>query len=103
MSWKAVDRYSQDYIELQTKDKVKFYKTPDAILRAQLAAWDKVVAKKAEREPDVQEGARLAEGLRRARRAAGRSTTNVDFTHGLQPLLRRSRPPRRPDAAPAEA
>ena len=29
MSWKAIDRYSKDYIELQTKDKVKFYKTPD--------------------------------------------------------------------------
>ena len=29
MSWKAIDRYSQDYVELQTKDNVKFYKTPD--------------------------------------------------------------------------
>ena len=33
MSWKAIDRYSKDYIELQTKDKVKFYKTPDSILQ----------------------------------------------------------------------
>jgi TRAP-type mannitol/chloroaromatic compound transport system substrate-binding protein len=33
MSWKAIDRYSKDYIELQTKDKVKFYKTPDAVLQ----------------------------------------------------------------------
>src|ERR1700716_1234915 len=32
MSWKAIDRYSQDYIELQTKDNVKFYKTPDSVL-----------------------------------------------------------------------
>jgi TRAP-type mannitol/chloroaromatic compound transport system substrate-binding protein len=47
MSWKAIDRNSKDYIELKTKDKVNFYKTPDAILRAQLAAYDKVVAKKA--------------------------------------------------------
>jgi TRAP-type mannitol/chloroaromatic compound transport system substrate-binding protein len=46
MSWKATHRYSQDYIELRTKDKVNFYKTPDPILRAQLAAWDKVIAKK---------------------------------------------------------
>ncbi|TKW76526.1 MAG: twin-arginine translocation signal domain-containing protein, partial [Bradyrhizobium icense] len=30
MSWKAVDRYSKDYAEMQTKDNVKFYKTPDA-------------------------------------------------------------------------
>src|SRR5258707_4537983 len=35
MSWKAVDRYSKDYIELQTKDKVRFYKTPDSILQRQ--------------------------------------------------------------------
>ena len=47
MSWKAIDRYSQDYIELQTKDKVKFYKTPDAILKKQLEIYDQVVAKKA--------------------------------------------------------
>ena len=46
MSWKAIQRNSQDYIELKTKDKINFYKTPDAILRAQLAAWDKVTAAK---------------------------------------------------------
>ncbi len=46
MSWKAVDRNSKDYIELK-KAGVNFYKTPDAILRAQLDAWDKVIAKKA--------------------------------------------------------
>ena len=47
MSWKAIDRYSQDYIDLQVKDKVKFYKTPDAILKKQLEVYDQVVAKKA--------------------------------------------------------
>ncbi len=47
MSWKAIQRNSQDYIELKTKDKINFYKTPDAILRAQLAAWDKVTSAKA--------------------------------------------------------
>ena len=51
MSWKAIQRNSQDYIELKTKDKVNFYKTPDAILRAQLAAWDKVIAAKAGENP----------------------------------------------------
>jgi TRAP-type mannitol/chloroaromatic compound transport system substrate-binding protein len=51
MSWKAVQRNSQDYIELKNKDKVNFYKTPDAILRAQLAAWDKVTAAKAAENP----------------------------------------------------
>ena len=51
MSWKAIQRNSQDYIELKTKDKVNFYKTPDAILRAQLAAWDKVIAAKSGENP----------------------------------------------------
>ena len=44
--WKAIHRYSQDYIELQTKDKVKFYKTPDSVLQAQLKVWDEILAKK---------------------------------------------------------
>ena len=51
MTWKAIDRNSKDYIELKTKDKVNFYKTPDAILRAQLVAWDKVIAKKSGENP----------------------------------------------------
>jgi TRAP-type mannitol/chloroaromatic compound transport system substrate-binding protein len=51
MTWKAIQRNSQDYIELKTKDKVNFYKTPDAILRAQLAAWDKVTTAKAAENP----------------------------------------------------
>jgi len=46
MMWKAIDRNSQDYIELQSKDKVRFYKTPTSILRAQLAAYDKAAEKK---------------------------------------------------------
>jgi len=50
MSWKAIQRNSQDYIELK-KQGVKFYKTPDPILRAQLAAWDKTIAKKAAENP----------------------------------------------------
>ena len=51
MSWKAIDRYSKDYIELQTKDKVKFYKTPDAILARQLEIFDEVAKKKASENP----------------------------------------------------
>jgi TRAP-type mannitol/chloroaromatic compound transport system substrate-binding protein len=51
MSLKAIDRYSQDYIELQTKDNVKFYKTPDAILKRQLEVYDEVVKKKAAENP----------------------------------------------------
>ena len=51
MSWKAISRYSQDYIELQTKDKVKFYKTPDAVLQAQLTLWDAILEKKSAENP----------------------------------------------------
>jgi TRAP-type mannitol/chloroaromatic compound transport system substrate-binding protein len=55
MSWKAIDRYSQDYIELQTKDNVKFYKTPDAILKRQLEIYDDVAKKKAAENPMFKE------------------------------------------------
>jgi len=46
MSWKAVHRYSQDYIEMQEKQKVKFYKTPDSILQRQLVIYDQAAAKR---------------------------------------------------------
>ena len=51
MSWKSVDRYSKDYIELQNKDKVKFYKTPDAVLQDQLKLWDAILEKKSAENP----------------------------------------------------
>jgi TRAP-type mannitol/chloroaromatic compound transport system substrate-binding protein len=50
MSWKAIDRNTKDYEELK-KAGVKFYKTPDAILRAQLDAWDKIIADKGAENP----------------------------------------------------
>jgi TRAP-type mannitol/chloroaromatic compound transport system substrate-binding protein len=46
MMWKAIDRNSQDYITLQAVDKVRFYKTPVSVLRAQLEAYDKALDKK---------------------------------------------------------
>jgi TRAP-type mannitol/chloroaromatic compound transport system substrate-binding protein len=51
MSWKAVDRYSKDYIELQTKDKVRFFKTPDSVLQRQLQVYQEVAAKKSAENP----------------------------------------------------
>ncbi|MDP2606937.1 MAG: twin-arginine translocation signal domain-containing protein [Deltaproteobacteria bacterium] len=51
MSWKAIDRYSKDYIELQTKDKVRVYKTPASVLQKQLAVFDAVEAKKSADNP----------------------------------------------------
>src|SRR3989442_1176628 len=55
MSWKAIDRYSKDYIELQTKDKVRFYKTPDSILQRQLQIFDEVLVKKSADNPMFKE------------------------------------------------
>ncbi|MEY2931906.1 MAG: hypothetical protein RL033_2655 [Pseudomonadota bacterium] len=51
MSWKAADRYSTDYQEMQSKQKVRFFKTPDSVLQAQLTAYDGAVAKKAAENP----------------------------------------------------
>jgi TRAP-type mannitol/chloroaromatic compound transport system substrate-binding protein len=48
MSWKAIDRYSKDYVELQTKHNVKFYKTPDAVLQKQLETYDAATKKRAD-------------------------------------------------------
>jgi len=51
MSWKALDRYSQDYIDMREKQGVKFYKTPNDLLQAQLKAWSAVADRKAQENP----------------------------------------------------
>ena len=77
MSWKAIDRNTKDYEELK-KAGVKFYKTPDAILKAQLDAWDKVVAKKSKENPHF---VKVMDSQRAFAEAAGRwqSDYMVDF------------------------
>jgi TRAP-type mannitol/chloroaromatic compound transport system substrate-binding protein len=55
LTWKAIDRYSKDYQEMQTKDKVRFYKTPDTVLRDQLGAYDKAMEKQAAENPAMKE------------------------------------------------
>ncbi len=55
MSWKAIDRYSKDYLEMQSNDKVRFFKTPDAILKKQLEVYDDVVRKKSAENPMFKE------------------------------------------------
>jgi TRAP-type mannitol/chloroaromatic compound transport system substrate-binding protein len=55
LTWKAIDRYSKDYIEMQVKDKVRFYKTPTSVLAAQLDAYDKAVDKQAAENPMMKE------------------------------------------------
>ncbi len=42
MSWKAMDRYSKDLEALKAAG-VKVHQTPESVLQAQLAAWDKVI------------------------------------------------------------
>src|SRR6202158_6128712 len=47
LTWEAIDRYSKDYIELQSKDKVKFFKTPTPFRQKHLGVCKQVGAKKA--------------------------------------------------------
>jgi TRAP-type mannitol/chloroaromatic compound transport system substrate-binding protein len=51
MQWKAIDRNSQDYITLQTTDKVRFFKTPESVLMRQLEVYDEVAKKYAASNP----------------------------------------------------
>ncbi len=78
MSWKAIDRYSRDYAEMQSKQGVKFYKTPDSILKAQLQAWDEVTKAKAAENPMFK---KVLDSMRNfAQRAAKwENDTTVDF------------------------
>jgi TRAP-type mannitol/chloroaromatic compound transport system substrate-binding protein len=46
MSWKAIHRYSQDYVEMQQKQGVRFYKTPDSVLQRQLVVYDQAANKR---------------------------------------------------------
>jgi TRAP-type mannitol/chloroaromatic compound transport system substrate-binding protein len=55
MAWKSIDRYSKDYVELQTKDKVRFFITPASILQKQLEVYDTVVDKKSTDNPMFKE------------------------------------------------
>jgi TRAP-type mannitol/chloroaromatic compound transport system substrate-binding protein len=61
MSWKAYDRYSTDYFEMQSKQKVRFFKTPDSVLQRQLVVYDEASNKKAADNPlfkEIQESQR---------------------------------------------
>ena len=78
MSWKAIERYSQDYIELQSKDKVKFYKAPDSVLNEQLVVWDQIVARKSAENPMFK---RVIESQRlfAERATKWQNDTNINF------------------------
>ncbi len=51
MSWKAMERYSQDLLVLKEKYGVNVYRTPDSIMDEQLKAWDIVVARLSKSDP----------------------------------------------------
>ncbi|WP_242340668.1 MULTISPECIES: TRAP transporter substrate-binding protein [Anaeromyxobacter] len=78
MSWKAIDRYSADYLEMQQKQAVKFYKTPDAVLKRQLEIWNEVMDKRAAENPMFK---KVLESQRKFAQRAARwqADTNVDF------------------------
>jgi TRAP-type mannitol/chloroaromatic compound transport system substrate-binding protein len=78
MSWKAIDRYATDYQEMQEKQGVKFYKTPDAILKRQLELWSEIIAKRSAENPMFKKVLDSQQAF--ARRAARwQNDTNVDF------------------------
>lgn len=43
MAWKAMERYSQDLVNLKKDYGVNVYRTPDSVMADQLKAWDVVV------------------------------------------------------------
>ena len=90
MQWKAIDRYSQDYLELQTEDGVKFYKTPDAILQRQLEVYDEVVEEEVGGQSALQGDPRIADRLRQAGDALGAGHGGQP-PHGGRPLFRAER------------
>jgi TRAP-type mannitol/chloroaromatic compound transport system substrate-binding protein len=50
-TWKMMDRNSTDLEEMKSKQKVQVTRTPQAVLEAQLNAWDAVVAEKSKDNP----------------------------------------------------
>ena len=101
MSWKAIHRYSQDYIEMQTKDKVRFYKTPDSVLQKQLDIFDGVLAKYSAQNPLFKD---ISDSQRRfAERAVKwqqdtQVSTRMAYNHYFAP----KKPAAKPAAKPAQ-
>jgi len=51
MTWKAMNRMSQDYLKLKKNAKLRIYKTPKSILDAQLKAWNAVIKRRSTENP----------------------------------------------------
>jgi TRAP-type mannitol/chloroaromatic compound transport system substrate-binding protein len=83
-AWGGHDRYSKDLQEIKKRG-VRVIKTPDSVLDAQLAAWDKVIAEQS-KEPFFKKvvDSQKAWVKRTARYLL---ENNVDTKTGLQALL----------------
>lgn len=51
MSWKALQRYPEDYAAMRDRQGVQFQRTPASVLRAQLKAWENVIRRTAGTNP----------------------------------------------------
>ena len=51
MSWKTADRFSKDYDDMERREGVKFYRTPDDIQAVQLSAWKRVLDRESQKSP----------------------------------------------------
>lgn len=77
MARRRVNDNSMHYIEMRELKGVRFYKTPESMLRAQLAGWDRVAARHSHTDPMF---ARVLDSMRRyAQRCVGwQNDTRVD-------------------------
>ena len=91
MSWKAFDRYSKAYDELRGEHKVKFYKTPDAILQKQLELWDDMIEKRSAENPLFK---KVLESQRAFAERAGRwkGDTEVNFRMAYSHYFSKKKP-----------
>ncbi|MET4687081.1 TRAP-type mannitol/chloroaromatic compound transport system substrate-binding protein [Sinorhizobium fredii] len=87
MHWKAIDRYSRDYVAMQTSDQVKFYKTPESDPQETARGLRRGGEKESCREPAVQGGHSIPDRLCRARDAVGTGYPRRPAA-GVRPLFR---------------
>lgn len=69
MSWKAAHRYSEDHEEMARRQGVRYFRTPDEVLQAQLAAWRRVLSRESEKNPFFRRT--MESQMRFARRVVG--------------------------------
>ncbi len=85
MSWKAIDRYSRDYLTL-IESGVQFMRTPETILQAQLKGWDQILARKSAENPMFR---RVAESMQRFAERACRWQDETQVDHRLAYRIKR--------------